>query len=205
MGINRPKQDNRVLALLPGGDRTSEIKGDPFDGMVWGPHFGGVLQFDFAAISPGDWHHIVFRTYHEWNYRGYTRADEGEAWVFEGDDEEDRNGSNYYGNYLLGYQMPIFLNTVGLMAEMSQYLDDTPHGDYWGNNVSRWIFSALFSFTITERLGAALIIQTRTRRSNQDRESGETHYFYQYKELDKNNPQRLDFYRAVAILTFKLR
>ncbi|GHV38339.1 hypothetical protein AGMMS49546_08570 [Spirochaetia bacterium] len=205
MGINKPKQGSRTLALY-GGDRTYEIKGDPFDGMVWGPRFGGVFQFDLAAVLPGDWHHVVFRTYHEWNYRGYTRAAGGESWVFEGDDMENRNGSNYYGNYLLGYQMPIFLNTVGLMAEMSQYLYNTPDGAYWGDNLGRWTFSALFNFTITKRLEAALIIQTRTRRNYRDGDTlNEGHYYYQYRELDRDNPQRLDFYRAAAIVTYKLR
>lgn len=206
MGINQPKQGSRAPALIPGGDRTSEITGDPFDGLVWGPHFGGVFQFDLAAIFPGAWRHIVFRTYHEWNYRGYTKAGSGESWIFEDDDGENRNGSNYYGNYLLGYQMPIFLNTVGILAEMSQYLYDTPNGSYWGDDRGRWLFSALFNFTITERFGAALIIQTRTRRNYRDGDkANENHYYYQYRELDRDNPLRLDFYRAAAILTLKLR
>jgi hypothetical protein len=196
MGINQPKEDGR----------TSEIKGAPVDGLVWGPHLGGVFQFDLAALFPGDWHHIVFRTYHEWNYRAYTQANGGESWVFENDNRENRNGSNYYGNYLLGYQMPIFLNTVGLMAEMSQYLYGTPNGAYWGDDRGRWIFSALFSFTITKQLGAALIVHTRTMRNYQDGDkSNEAHYYYQYRELDQDNPLRLDFYRAAAILTFQLR
>jgi hypothetical protein len=208
MGINRPKK-NRADAFQSGGDRTSEIKGDPLNGLVWGTHFGGVFQFDLAAVYPGDWHHIVFRTYHEWNYRGYTRAGGGESWVFENDDGENRNGASYYGSYLLGYQMPgtsdsLFLNTVGLMAEMSQYLYDTPHGRDWGDERGRWIFSALFSFTITERLGAALIIQTQTRRNYQD-DDNDNNYYYQYRELDRKDPLRLDFYRAAAILNFKLR
>jgi hypothetical protein len=176
---------------------------------VWGPHFGGVFQFDLAAIFPGDWHHIVFRTYHEWNYRAYTRADNGESWVFEGDDKENRNGSNYYGSYLLGYQMPrkpFFLDTVGFMAEMSQYLYGTSGGSYWGDEMGRWIFSALFNFTITERFGAALIIQTRTRRNYRDGDkANEHHYYYQYREIDSDDPLRLDFYRVAAILTLKLR
>jgi hypothetical protein len=208
LGINRPKQGNRALALN-GGDRTSEIKGDPFDGLVWGLRFGGVFQFDLAAIFPGDWHHIVFRTYHEWNYRGYTRANGGESWIFENDDGENRNGPNYYGNYLLGYRMPrepLFLNTVGILVEMSQFFYDTPNGGYWGDDKSRWIFSALFNFTITDRLGAALIIQTQTRRNYRDGDkTNENHYYYQYRELDRDSPRRLDFYRAAAILTLKLR
>ncbi|MDR0587277.1 MAG: hypothetical protein LBG26_08565, partial [Treponema sp.] len=47
IGINRP-----------GG--KAETAGSAFDGVQWKAHFGGALQFDLAAVFPGDWHHVVF-------------------------------------------------------------------------------------------------------------------------------------------------
>jgi hypothetical protein len=147
----------------------------------------------------------VFRTYHEFHYQGYTKAAHGESWVFEAVSEENRNGFNYYGNYLLGYRMPLALNTLGILAEMDRYLYNDPHGGYWGDDLGRWIFGLLFNFTVTKNLESALIIQARTMRNYRDgdRTNGDR-YYYQYRELDTDDPVRLDFYRAAAIFTYKL-
>jgi hypothetical protein len=208
-GWNITLGDSDIYGLglnLPIDDRISRIKGYPLDGLVGKAHLGGVFQSDLAAIFPGEWHHLVFRTYHEMNYRGYTKATHGESWVFEADNEENRNGLNYYGNYLLGYQMPIFLNTVGFLAEMDRYLYNPLHGAYWGDGLPRWTFSLLFNFTVTGRLEAALIIQTRTMRNYRDGDkTNNAHYYYQYRRLDTDDPLRLDFYRVAAVFTYKLQ
>jgi hypothetical protein len=114
----------------------------------------------------------------------------------------------YAANYLLGYQMPAspFLNTVGFMAESELYLYNSPGGDAWGDNLSRWIFSVLFNFTITKQLSTALIFQMRTRKNygTSDYENKDE-MFYQSMPLDKSDPYRLVFYRIAAIITLKLR
>ncbi|MDR1948680.1 MAG: hypothetical protein LBQ38_04745 [Spirochaetaceae bacterium] len=191
IGINRPKADG-----------TAETAGSAFDGLQWSSHLGGAFQFDMAAIFPGDWHHVVFRSYHEARYWGYSAASAGDSWHLENDAGENRNGFNYYGSYLIGYQMPIFLNTVGFLAEMDKYLYDTPNRDIWGDGLGRWTFSAVLNFTITDWLGAALITQFETRRNYTDTDWEDL--FYQYRHLDTADPRRLAFYRVAAILSFKL-
>jgi hypothetical protein len=89
IGINRPKTG--VRAAPAGSPAAAEIDGAPFGGLHWNLHGGGALQFDLAALFPGDWRHVVFRSYHELNYRGYSRAAAGDSWVFENDDGENRN------------------------------------------------------------------------------------------------------------------
>ncbi|MDR0998892.1 MAG: hypothetical protein LBL70_07475 [Treponema sp.] len=207
LGLNRPKITRRAEALArPMEERTSEIKGYPLDGIVGKAHLGGAFQFDLAAIYPGDWHHLVFRTYHEVHYQGYTKATHGESWIFEAASDENRNGFNYYGNYLLGYRMPLVLNTLGFLAEMDRYLYNNPQGGYWGDGLGRWIFSLLFNFTLTGNLEAALIVQTRTMRNYRDGDrSNSSRYYYQYRELDTDDPVRLDFYRVAAVFTYKLK
>ncbi|WP_010258047.1 hypothetical protein [Treponema primitia] len=188
------------------GDTTKpEVDGSPFDGLLWSAYGGAVFQFDLAAILPGDWNHVVFRTYHEARYKGNTAASSGDSWYFENDDGQNRNGLNYYGNYLLGYQMPIFLNTVGLMAEMELYLYDTPHRKDWGDDLGRWTFGPLFNFTITEKFSAALIVQFHTRRSYTEGREDDLakDVFYQDRHLKTEDPL-LSFYRAAAILSYKL-
>jgi hypothetical protein len=189
-----------------GNTTKPEVDGSPFDGLLWSAYGGAVFQFDLAALLPGDWNHVVFRTYHEARYKGNTAASSGDSWYFENDNGQNRNGLNYYGNYLLGYQMPIFLNTVGLMAEMDLYLYDTPHRKDWGDDLGRWTFGPLFNFTITKKFSAALIVQFHTRRSytegSEDDLTGDV--FYQDRHLKTNDPL-LTFYRAAAILSYKLR
>jgi hypothetical protein len=188
---------------LPRSDGGGEVRGEPLDGLVWRAHLGGTFQFDAAAIFPGDWNHIVFQTYHEVYYRAYTRASGDGAWFYEADDGENQNGFNYYGNFLLGYQMPIFLNTVGLLAEMDKYLYGSPKGDLWGDDLIRWLFGGLFNFTITDRLSTAVIAQFRTLRNYTNPDAKDL--YYRNRSLDTSNPIRLEFYRAALILSYKLR
>jgi hypothetical protein len=201
IGVNRP-----------GADGKPEISGSPFDGLIWNAYGGVVFQFDLAALLPGTWNHVVFRTYHEGRYKGYTAASSADSWYFESDDGQNRNGFNYYGNYLLGYQMPgtagtFFLNTVGIMAEMELYRYDTPGREGWGDDLGRWTFGPLFNFTITQNFSAALVVQFRTRRNyTQGREDDLANtVFYQDRTLNNSDPRYLTFYRAAAVLTYKLR
>jgi hypothetical protein len=145
---------------------------------------------------------VVFRTYHEINHKGYSAASAGESWYFENDDGENRNGFNYYGSLFLGYQMPLFLNTLGLLAEGDLYLYDTPNREQWGDERIRWTFSGLFNFVITKKLSAALLVQLRTRRNYDDPRWEDL--FYQNRHIG-SKPLRLEFYRAAAILTYTLR
>jgi hypothetical protein len=180
-------------------DGTGVIRGSAFEGCFWGLYAGGVLQGDLAVLFPGDWHHLVFRTYHELNYKGFSAASKEETWVFENSARENRNGFNYYGNYLLGYQMPLFLNMVGVLVEIDAFLYDTPNREQWGDELGRWLFAGLFNFRVTQWMSAALIVQGRTQR-NYDDES----LFYQDRRLNTADPRRLEFYRVAVILSFKL-
>jgi len=178
-----------------------EIDGSAFDGLLWKAQAGGAFQFDLAAVVPGDWNHIVFRSYHEINYKGYTKAKENESWIYENDDGENCNGYNYYGNFLLGYQMPIFLDTIAFLAEMDLYLYDTPDRSIWGDDLIRWTFSGVLSFTITKKFGIAIITQFRTCRNftNTNWED----LYYRSRIVDPSNPQHLEFYRVAGAFSFK--
>ena len=79
---------------------------------MWKIKLGGALQADIAAVFPGNWNHIILRTYHEINYKAYSRAKQDESWYYEDDEGENCNGLNYYWNVLLGYQMPLFINFI---------------------------------------------------------------------------------------------
>jgi len=189
IGLNRPDAEGKA-----------EHDGSAFDGLLWKAQAGGAFQFDLAALYPGDWHHVVARSYHEINYRGYTRAKAGESWYYENDDGENCNGFNYYGNLLIGYQMPIFFNMAALLAEADLYLYDTPGRDTWGDDLIRWTFSAVFGFTVTKQFGITLITQFRTRKNYQESDWRDLHY--RNRTLNDSNPLHLEFYRVAAALTY---
>jgi hypothetical protein len=190
IGLNRPNSFG-----------NAEHSGSAFDGLLWKVQTGAALQADLAAIFPGDWNHVVARSYHEINYKGYTRSSTGESWYFENDDGENCNGFNYYGNFLIGYQMPIFFNMAAFLTEMDLYLYNTPDYEKWGNNKIRWTFSGLFMFTITKQIDLTLIAQFRTRKNYQ--EANWQDLYYRNRTIDSANPLYLEFYRIATALTYK--
>jgi hypothetical protein len=181
---------------------NAEHSGGAFDGLFLKAQTGVVLQADMAALFPGDWHHVVMRTSHEINYKRYTGASSGESWYFENDGGENCNGFNYYGNLLIGYQMPIFLNMVALLAEADLYLYNTPNRSRWGDDRIRWTFSGVLNFTVTKQLGAALVTQFVTARNFL--EPNWEDLYYRNRHLNTSSPIHLEFYRVAAILTYKL-
>jgi hypothetical protein len=185
-----------------GADGGVFVEGAAFDGLLWNARIGGTFMFDFAAIFPGDWHHVILSAYNEFMYAGYSGAAKNDSWFFEGDSGENRNGWNYYGSFIAGYQMPVFLDTVALMAEIKSYLYDTPRRELWGDDVPRWTFSAVFNFKVTEKISARIIAQCRTER-NFTAATAENE-FYQDRRIE-TPAQRLEFYRVVASMTFRLR
>jgi len=190
IGLNRPDS---------GG--MAEYDGSAFDGLLWKVQTAGTLQFDLAALVPGDWRHVVAKSYHEINYRGYTRAKADESWYYENDDGENRNGFNYYGNLLIGYQMPILFNLAALLAEADLYLYDTPARGSWGDEKIRWTFSGIFNFALNKSLDLTFITQFRTRRNYL--ESNWQDLYYRNRTIDSSSPLHLEFYRIAAALSFK--
>ena len=190
IGLNRPDAAGKA-----------EHDGRAFDGLLWKLQAGAALQADLAAFFPGDWNHVIARTYHEINYKGYTRASAWESWYFEDDDGENCNGFNYYGNLVIGYQMPIFLDFVALLAEADLYLYDTPNRSKWRDEKIRWTFSPILNFAITKKFSATLITQLRTRKNYL--ESDWEELYYRNRTVDNSRPLHLEFYRVAAVLTYK--
>jgi len=212
IGINE-----RVTPANP-GDPASAYNGKGFDGWLYGAYLGGMAQMDFGLVLPGnkDWNHVVFQSYHEINYKGYCRASGGESWYYEHDKGENRNGFNYYGNILLGYQMPILLDTIAVLTEMDKYLYDTPNRSVWGDDLFRWNIAAVLNFGFTKKIDVKVITQFRTGRNFTDNGGLEENtndkakkdalkaVYYQDRHLDTANPRTLHFYRVALLGTFKL-
>jgi len=203
--INLFGGDINGIGLTRIGDDNSSMvtDGSALDGLILKSWAGAAVQFNFAAIFPGDWNHVVMRSYHEINYAHYTRAAKHESWWQpDFDHGEDRNGPSYYGNLLIGYQMPARFKMAGLIAEGRLFLHDTPGREMWGDDRMRWIFAALTQFALHEKIDLAVLAQLRTMRNFRENDWKDRHFML--RTLDDDKPLRLEFYRAVAVLTYKI-
>jgi len=96
-------------------DPNDGVIGKGFDGVVWNAHAGATLQFDLAAIFPGDWNHVVMQFYNRVEYFAYTKAkgDDLWYWYYYGDDGMNINAFLHKYEFFIGYQMPIFVDLIG--------------------------------------------------------------------------------------------
>ncbi|MDR1787819.1 MAG: hypothetical protein LBR16_05145 [Treponema sp.] len=201
LGINTPTGTE-----TPGVVRKRSYVGGPFQGFVWNAYAGGAFQFDLGAVLPGDWTHVLFRTYHEGRYKAYTEASDNEPWVYEADMGENFNGWVYNGSFVVGYQMPRspVLDTVAFMSEWSRTFYDHPKGN-WGENRTAWIYSIIFNLRLTPNLSAMLGAQMRTLRNYGDGDpENKAGTFFEDKVIDKDIPELVEFYRALLVLTCTL-
>ena len=83
------------------------------------------LQFDLAAVMPGDWNHVVTLNTFKLSHTGLSgkEAANGTAWLLQGSGEKV-NGFKYNANFTFGYQMPLLLNMVGAQVILNGYLGD---------------------------------------------------------------------------------
>ncbi|MCL2266374.1 MAG: hypothetical protein FWC17_01245 [Treponema sp.] len=161
---------------LVGENNESVYEGSPFDSVIWRLKAGGAFQFDLAAVFPGDWNHVVFKTYHEINYQANSRAKKNQSWFIESDGGENMNGFNYYGNFLLAYQMPLFLNMAGVIAEMNLNLYDAPGRSVWGDDLIRWTFSGVLGFEFAKHWNIMILAQFMTDRNYKESNWKDLHY-----------------------------
>jgi len=100
-----------------------EYKSLVFESALVQAWFQGTFMFDLAALMPGDWNHVVTMNTFKVHYSGLTHGGEdGNPWLYHGSGEQ-ANGLKYYASFLLGYQMPLALQTVALQAELEGHFD----------------------------------------------------------------------------------
>ncbi|MCK9287131.1 MAG: hypothetical protein PHU24_08945 [Sphaerochaetaceae bacterium] len=121
---------------------------------------GAALQFDTAAIVPGDWTSVVIRTYHEFNYQGLINRNANDLWEYELAGFR-KNGFNYRSEYLVGYQMPIMLNMVAFMFETSKFNLLDNHG-----NDTIYDMSVIGNLNFIEGLNLTLVGQFTTKMND---------------------------------------
>ncbi len=136
---------------------------DTMGGVYYKGRAGVALQFDTAAIWPGDWTSVLLRTYHEVNYQGYASAEGAPAggWEYETAGLH-QNGLNYKGEYVLGYHLPFMVDTVALMLET--YHDNIDND----LELSQMVFDLglIANIQFNDRLNLTIIPQMTTKEIN---------------------------------------
>ncbi|GHU40437.1 hypothetical protein FACS1894190_07330 [Spirochaetia bacterium] len=171
------------------GEPKEFADGSGFDGAVWDVHLGATLQFDLAAIFPGNWHHVVMKFDNVVKYQNYTKARGTEQWYFKADDGINQNTFGYYFSGFLGYRMPIFLDMVGFQFESSFPFYNPQSGESLANREPEMFWSLVTEFKIGKRFN----IMAVTQLSNRLKHPVAADYDRQWK-----------FYRVLVIGTWHL-
>ncbi|GHU69868.1 hypothetical protein FACS189450_03400 [Spirochaetia bacterium] len=145
------------------GDPQEFADGSGFDGAVWDVHLGATLQFDLAAIFPGNWNHVVMKFDNVVKYQNYTKARGAEQWYFRADDGINQNTFGYYFSGFLGYQMPLFLDMVGFQFESSLPFYNPQSGESLANREPEMFWSLVTEFAIGKRFNIMAVTQLSNR------------------------------------------
>ena len=192
----------RGLAInKPDGLTGNRFENKTFGGIVHREKAGAAFQIDTGAVIPGDWTHIILRTYHEFYHKALTCAGDDQSWLWEADGGDNRNGYHYYIQNVIGYKIPSKLSFIGFMmeAERSYYKEDIfPRN---GENLWQYIISGIVNFSINEKIELSVLTQIRTI-NNYTPETGGYDY-YRQRIIDSGKPRKWEFYRVIASADYK--
>ncbi|MBF9014229.1 MULTISPECIES: hypothetical protein [unclassified Oceanispirochaeta] len=155
-------------------DGTGTPLQDAFAGAAMETWASGTFQFDLAAVVPGEWNHVVMVANAKFKYVNYTEAGSDDPWQWKADKGENYNGLVFQGTYLLGYQMPMKLDTVGFMVETGQYIDSVKDiapmdsDDGWGSDFVKVTFGPLANITFNEKNNLTILAQMKTDKRYTD-------------------------------------
>ena len=200
LAINTPKDS---LAMTDNsGDYGQNISDTT--GVLWKYKGGLALQFDLAAVMPGKWNHIVFRSYHELNYQMLTGVSDNVSWVWAYQNTtnpgQSQNGWNYYNSNFIGYKMPVWLDMIGIFSEEFLPLYQNPSGTNFGRNLPGWDFGPLAEAKISSNFTLTTLFEGQTQLQYINNTGGRG--FYQYRVVNQDNPISFSFYRVIAVLNY---
>ncbi|MDA3938318.1 MAG: hypothetical protein PF693_03280 [Spirochaetia bacterium] len=142
---------------------------DPVPGIVSKSWLSGTFQFDLGAIIPGEWTHIIMAATAKVEHEYFSGANAEEAWQYEADPGENFNGFNFWGTYVLGYQLPYKLNTVAFLVETEQMIGDNKDLSSsdpvdWGSDFTQVTFGPLANIKLSEDSSLLILVQFRTEK-----------------------------------------
>jgi len=171
---------------LPGLDYDAP-QHEPFSGVVYRMWMSATFQFDVGAVVPGKWNHIIMAAVPKLEYRAFTGAENSTAWQWEADDGENFNGFKYYGTYVLGYQLPFAVNTVGVLLDTEQYIGSTASlstmaSGGWGSDFIKMNFGPLVNIALNDNSDLTVLFQLKNGRRYTDATIGNR--YFEYREYE---------------------
>jgi len=165
---------------LPGLE-NDEILREPFSGVVLSGWLSTTLQFDFAAVWPGDWNHVIMAAGPKLEHWTFTRAGEDEAWQWEADSGDNFNGWRLSTTAFLGYRMPLRVDTAGVLVATEQNLGrnrkrSTMDSGGWGSDFVKVTISALANASLSERARLTVLLQLETEPDYTDATIGNRYF-----------------------------
>ncbi len=138
-----------------------------FETWYWQWWVSGTFMFDFAAIVPGDWHHVVMLASYELSRASLMNAKDDFV-LYEFQTSENLINDFYMdSNLILGYQMPMKLSLVGIKAEVQGYLGDEKFSSYGGycGDFKRISISPVMEYDFSDKNSLFMMVEFDSRRS----------------------------------------
>lgn len=125
----------------------------------------GLFQFDLAAIVPGEWNHVITQD----SFRvSYTRLagsslDQPFSWQ---NSPNKIGGWSYLATFIVGYQMPLVLNTIAVQTEISGRFSDPLAPQYAGykSDYTMYAVNPVLIFKFSEHDSLTTLFNFSTRR-----------------------------------------
>lgn len=142
------------------------ISSIPFANYLIKIFIEATVQFDTAAIWPGDWNHFQIMYTFQNYYQAVTSANNGQLWIWQ-NNKNNTNGFSNYHTLITAFQMPLFISRVGLMFEAEGHYsnsDFSPYSKYNGA-VQTYTISPLAQFTIGKKDEITFLFSFSSRQS----------------------------------------
>lgn len=146
-------------------NNQDDITDTPSGGFAGLYYLGGTFQFDFEALFPGEWNHVVISATAKARYLNYNKAGPTDSWIWRGDGGQNFNGWQYKGDYALGWQPPWKVNFIGIIAEHFFYLSSdvknssTVDNGGWGSDFHVWRFGPAVNVDLSKGHGLTILLQ----------------------------------------------
>jgi hypothetical protein len=173
---------NAVIANGLGRNLASEsqVRKEPFSGVVSRFWMEPALQFDLAALAPGDWNHVVAYLAESREYKSYSAVDSNTAWEFENDGGSNLNGWKRNRTYLVGYRPPLRLNMIAFLATSEKsisHANDSPMAAKgWGSDFETWTFGPTLGWKLSDSSNLTTLLQWSRERGYTDNTIGNRHF-----------------------------
>lgn len=126
-----------------------------------------LFQFDTGALISGDWSHVVMQLSYKLSYTAMTACKTGDIWLWQTSNSK-ANGLNYQIDYVLAYQMPLFLKMAGIMGDFYGYFSNDSYGQYGKNYNGTFVnidLSPFVQFEIAKKHQLYILFNFKGRRS----------------------------------------